>query len=272
MPNNYETQVMRSITSLFCLAVVLILAGCSSVPNAPDKSYAGLNDPYLYSDSGTSPIPPSARARREGNPYPNAQGVSPQVRAQVQQQQYTNAPPQGYYASPQARAQVNSEISAETQKRGNAFGSITRGQPRPIDLGPGPGLTRISPNASYGEQTSLYSQPQSQPREYSSDNVPSGAPPLPSTAQPGECYELLSGGNGYSWRQTSCDAQTQTQNGLVSDLQRVLDRAGYSPGPIDGIFGPRTLRALNAYQRDRNLPVDSQLRPSTFRDMGLSRR
>lgn len=33
----------------------------------------------------------------------------------------------------------------------------------------------------------------------------------------------------------------------VRDLQRALTTAGYDPGPVDGIFGPRTKAALSRY-------------------------
>ena len=36
-------------------------------------------------------------------------------------------------------------------------------------------------------------------------------------------------------------------------IQLALKRAGYSPGKIDGIFGPRTVGALNAFRGDRGI-------------------
>jgi len=39
--------------------------------------------------------------------------------------------------------------------------------------------------------------------------------------------------------------QTRTQH--VRELQRALITAGYDPGPVDGIFGPRTKAALQQY-------------------------
>ena len=42
----------------------------------------------------------------------------------------------------------------------------------------------------------------------------------------------------------------------VSDLQELLEAAGFSPGKIDGIFGPKTEAALRAYQAANDLTVD----------------
>jgi hypothetical protein len=41
----------------------------------------------------------------------------------------------------------------------------------------------------------------------------------------------------------------------VVEVQRRLARAGYYHGPIDGILGPKTRRAIRAYERDHNLPA-----------------
>ena len=45
----------------------------------------------------------------------------------------------------------------------------------------------------------------------------------------------------------------QTVEHIVS-MQRLLSEAGYSPGPIDGVWGPRSRRALLDYQRSKGFP------------------
>ena len=42
----------------------------------------------------------------------------------------------------------------------------------------------------------------------------------------------------------------------VLTLQSELTHLGYSVGPLDGIYGPKTLAAVNAFQRNDHLPVD----------------
>jgi len=42
----------------------------------------------------------------------------------------------------------------------------------------------------------------------------------------------------------------------VEDIQAALRRAGFNPGPIDGIFGARTLKAVRAFQASRGLKAD----------------
>ena len=41
----------------------------------------------------------------------------------------------------------------------------------------------------------------------------------------------------------------------VVEVQRRLARAGYYHGPIDGILGPETRRAIRAYEREHNMPA-----------------
>jgi peptidoglycan hydrolase-like protein with peptidoglycan-binding domain len=50
----------------------------------------------------------------------------------------------------------------------------------------------------------------------------------------------------------------------VRALQRRLARAGYSPGPIDGIFGPATERAVRRYQATHGLRVNGVAGPRTI--------
>jgi peptidoglycan hydrolase-like protein with peptidoglycan-binding domain len=50
----------------------------------------------------------------------------------------------------------------------------------------------------------------------------------------------------------------------VRELQRRLAREGYRPGPVDGLFGPRTERAVRRFQRQRDLQVDAVAGPRTL--------
>ena len=46
---------------------------------------------------------------------------------------------------------------------------------------------------------------------------------------------------------------------VVRQIQTHLRRLGYRPGAVDGRPGPRTATAVEAFQRDRGLPVDGRL-------------
>ena len=49
----------------------------------------------------------------------------------------------------------------------------------------------------------------------------------------------------------------------IRALQARLAELGFAPGQIDGVWGPRTRRAVIAFQRDRNLKTDGVVGPAT---------
>ncbi|HHT85102.1 MAG: N-acetylmuramoyl-L-alanine amidase [Bacillota bacterium] len=50
----------------------------------------------------------------------------------------------------------------------------------------------------------------------------------------------------------------------VAQLQELLVNAGFDPGPVDGIFGPRTQAATMSFQRSAGLVVDGIAGPVTW--------
>jgi peptidoglycan hydrolase-like protein with peptidoglycan-binding domain len=56
----------------------------------------------------------------------------------------------------------------------------------------------------------------------------------------------------------------------VLSLQQKLEEAGFSPGPLDGRFGPLTQAAVRAFQQARGLQVDGVAGPATAGALGLS--
>lgn len=56
------------------------------------------------------------------------------------------------------------------------------------------------------------------------------------------------------------DMETESRQQLRR-AQRALADAGYDPGPVDGVMGPRTRRAVRAWQRDHGLEPDGEVTP-----------
>lgn len=54
----------------------------------------------------------------------------------------------------------------------------------------------------------------------------------------------------------------------VRQAQLDLQRAGYDPGPIDGVWGPQTARALRDFQMANNLPQTGRLDTATTQALG----
>ena len=69
------------------------------------------------------------------------------------------------------------------------------------------------------------------------------------------------------WRQILCE--TNTSPGVVQRIQSALDRAGYNPGPIDGVIGVQTLGAVKSYQRAKGFPR-GRLTIKTLESLGVA--
>ena len=57
----------------------------------------------------------------------------------------------------------------------------------------------------------------------------------------------------------------------VGETQRSLRQLGYSPGPVDGIFGARTEGAVRSFQRAENLRIDGIVGAETLQSMRAAR-
>jgi len=58
----------------------------------------------------------------------------------------------------------------------------------------------------------------------------------------------------------------------VREAQRALRDLGYSPGPVDGVVGPRTKEALARYQRVERIPITGRLDPETMVRLDIQNR
>ena len=77
--------------------------------------------------------------------------------------------------------------------------------------------------------------------------------------------------DGYmAWRSILCD--TNMTRKRIAEIQQALKTKGYDigVGGTDGIIGSDTIAAVNAFQRDNNLPVDQYLNIRTVKALGVS--
>jgi len=66
--------------------------------------------------------------------------------------------------------------------------------------------------------------------------------------------DVTAGGRASS----SVDSISYSHN-LVQRLQRKLTELNYNPGPVDGIWGPKTRNALMKYQEENNLAITGKI-------------
>ncbi len=78
---------------------------------------------------------------------------------------------------------------------------------------------------------------------------------------------LVSEGS-YEWRSVLC--KTNATEAKISEIQRELQSRGYYQGEIDGILGPQTIAAVNAFEEDEGLEVDKFLKIDTVTALGVS--
>ena len=78
-------------------------------------------------------------------------------------------------------------------------------------------------------------------------------------------YDYSYGSYGY----IRPDYNTYANGSIVIQVQSRLARAGYYRGAIDGVMGPRTHYAIQAYERDHGLRVDGAISGQLLRNMGL---
>jgi peptidoglycan hydrolase-like protein with peptidoglycan-binding domain len=52
-------------------------------------------------------------------------------------------------------------------------------------------------------------------------------------------------------------------------VQEALKTKGYDPGPIDGVWGPKTSSAVKAFQKAERLPVTGHLNADTRTKLGV---
>lgn len=82
-------------------------------------------------------------------------------------------------------------------------------------------------------------------------------PPKTNTVQIPARYEDVTkkvkvSDGGMEWRAILCE--TNTTPAMVSKIQSALAAEGYDVGGIDGVFGTKTVHAIEAYQADKGLP------------------
>jgi peptidoglycan hydrolase-like protein with peptidoglycan-binding domain len=58
-----------------------------------------------------------------------------------------------------------------------------------------------------------------------------------------------------------------TKGDQVSGWQEMLNQAGYSPGAVDGVFGPNTTSATQEFQKANGIPATGTVNAQTYEAM-----
>ena len=68
----------------------------------------------------------------------------------------------------------------------------------------------------------------------------------------------------YMRRFAAASAQNDAQRTLVRQIQEALRQRGYEPGPVDGLYGARTRKAIEDFQRASGKTVDGKAERSVL--------
>lgn len=83
---------------------------------------------------------------------------------------------------------------------------------------------------------------------------------------------ILNPANSLNQTINSISQPVITESGIEATtmvIQRKLVSLGYDTGGIDGIYGPKTRRAVMLFQKSRNLVVDGIVGPQTRAALGI---
>jgi len=78
------------------------------------------------------------------------------------------------------------------------------------------------------------------------------------------------GGSGKANRGSGPTLRRGARGPAVNALQRRLQKLGFKPGGVDGIFGPKTLAAVKRFQRAKGLVADGIVGPKTWGKLGIT--
>ncbi len=62
-------------------------------------------------------------------------------------------------------------------------------------------------------------------------------------------------------------AASQEKSSKSKDIQKALKNAGFYSGSVDGKIGPRTKKAIEAFQKSKGLKVDGKVGPVTWAEL-----
>lgn len=75
-------------------------------------------------------------------------------------------------------------------------------------------------------------------------------------------------GTGASGSADTVVLRVGSKGSAVEKAQRALAAAGFDPGTVDGIFGPKMKAAVIAFQKSRGLTADGSIGPKTQAELG----
>jgi peptidoglycan hydrolase-like protein with peptidoglycan-binding domain len=81
---------------------------------------------------------------------------------------------------------------------------------------------------------------------------------------------FLLAGPAFAQQQNDQNTPVQLNKQEIMQLQQTLDQKGFNVGKADGIWGSKTSRALEEFQKQNNLPATGKSDQQTLADLGIN--
>lgn len=97
----------------------------------------------------------------------------------------------------------------------------------------------------------------------------SGSPSAQASNQPSSTYPPTTQRQSASAAPSHRRTASAVPRAQVREVQQNLADRGYDPGPVDGLWGPRTRQAVRTFQRDQNLAANGRADHQTLAALGI---
>src|ERR1700726_1878691 len=180
-----------------------------------------------------------------------------------------------------ASKQSSSKAPETQQTAKQSAPAAPEGQPSGQTRSQAPAGRERQPESGRQEKSQQEPRPQVAQPEQQPSTTP-GQPPQQNTSGPSQSSAQSQTGPAVEQPQPNQPGQNQQATGIsaagpvnltreeLQQAQTLLNEKGFNVGDVDGVLGPRTRRAVMAFQRQRGLEPTGQIDQQTATALGLS--
>src|SRR6202048_4180005 len=179
--------------------------------------------------------------------------------------------------APEAQQTPSAQVEQPgAEKQAKSAPAVPEGQPSGQTASQAPAGQEKQPESGQQEQRPQVAQPEQQP------STTRGQPPQQNTSGPSQSSAQSQTGPAVEQPQPNQPGQNQQATGIsaagpvnltreqLQQAQTLLNEKGFNVGDVDGVLGPRTRRAVMAFQRQRGLEPSGQIDQQIATLLGLS--
>jgi hypothetical protein len=240
----------KLLVSMAALAIGLAVVSCEKSPN---------EEPAAQKSGSTAPEGQQTQSAQDEQRGAEKQAKQSEP-TEAQQQPTGQAANQAVGGEKQSQQEQRPQVAQQGEQPKTTQGEPTQGgQPRPIQPGASQSSAQSETGPAGGQPQAI--QPQQSQAQNQAQPQQSQAPPNQQKNQPGQNQQATG---------TPAVGPLNLTHDQALQAQKLLKAKGFDLGNIDGILGPRTRRALIAFQRQQGLEPSGQIDQQTASALGLS--